>query len=121
MARIGWSREATLNALFDARRRATITAGKMMDLAAEVQDGPSEFPFDLRRSAGKAYGIADSCRDAYADLSNGVSWLPSRLMLPGLFKAIEMYERHCSEIASGLEAGRKAFREHSIFADKKAD
>jgi hypothetical protein len=51
MARIGWSREATLNALFDARRRATIIAGKMMDLSGEVQDGPIAFPFDLRRSA----------------------------------------------------------------------
>jgi hypothetical protein len=65
--------------------------------------------------------MADSCRDAYADLSSGVGWLPSRLMLPGLFKAIERHEGHYSEIVSGLEAGRKAFKDHSIFADKKTD
>jgi hypothetical protein len=121
MARIGWSRNATLDALVEARRRAVTIAGKMMDLAGEVQDVPTPFPFDLRKSAAKAYGIADACRDASADITGGVGWFPSRLMLPGLLKAVSAYERNYAEIVDGLEAGRNAFNERSNFAERKPD
>jgi hypothetical protein len=90
----------------------------MMDLAGEVEDAPLPFPFDLRRSAAKAYGIADACRDAHCDIGNGVGWLSSRLMLPGIYKSIELYEGHCAKIVESIEAGRKAFNERSIFRDE---